>query len=141
MFELPAHSATPYCDHFGDVGIGMPPVPGPEPVLSERQSGILRALRNMNAASPESRQTTEALAQEAEGSWANPDGFKEPVSGLKRVGLIGTKNGRGGGCWLTSGGLALIDRIIDRESKRNNQPRVPTVSPLIPERAAPKILV
>jgi len=70
------------------------------PILSEQQENILKALYLLKAFHPGNRKSTRAVALRADGSEANPEAFKEPIAELKRLGLVETKEGRGGGCWL-----------------------------------------
>jgi hypothetical protein len=81
------------------------------PALSDRQYDLLEALYRAKAFHADAKQTTLEVAQKAEGPGVNPEAFKEPITGLKRLGLVDTKEGRGGGCWLTSSGRRLIKQI------------------------------
>jgi hypothetical protein len=82
-----------------------------ELALSERQSNLLEALYLMKAFHPDVRQTILAIAQKAEGREVNPEAFKEPMVALKRLGLVETRQGRGGGCWLSPSGRQYIQQI------------------------------
>jgi Mn-dependent DtxR family transcriptional regulator len=81
------------------------------PALSDRQYDLLEALYRAKAFHADAKQTTLEVAQKAEGPGVNPEAFKEPIAGLKRLRLVDTKEGRGGGCWLTSSGRRLIKQI------------------------------
>jgi hypothetical protein len=81
------------------------------PALSNRQYDLLEALYRMNAFHADAKQTTLDVAQKAEGPEVNPEAFKEPIAELKRLKYVDTKEGRGGGCWLTSSGRRLIKKI------------------------------
>jgi hypothetical protein len=85
------------------------------PPLSRRQYDILAALLLLNATSPDKRRSTAEITTKAEGIEANPEGFKEPMAGLRALGLIATKEGRGGGCWLTPKGKDLAKQISNRK--------------------------
>jgi hypothetical protein len=79
--------------------------------LSPRQYYILKSLLLLGATSANTRCTTEKIAKRAEGNAANPVQFKEPVADLKRRNLIRTKEGSGGGCWLTQPGQQLAEKL------------------------------
>ena len=42
---------------------------------------------------------------------AEPVHYKEPIASLKKDGFIRTKSGRGGGCWLTTEGRDLANKL------------------------------
>ena len=81
------------------------------PALSERQYLILQSLLEMNATSASNRCTTDKIAKRAEGAKANPVQFKVPIANLKRRKLVHTKEGRGGGCWLTTSGKTIAEKL------------------------------
>lgn len=83
-------------------------------VLSERQYEILQAMSILKATDPARRKTTEEIAEAAEGRECNPEVFKRPIADLKRRGLVATKDGRGGGCWLTNTGRSLLEQLKKR---------------------------
>jgi predicted transcriptional regulator len=82
-----------------------------DPALSDRQYNLLQAMYELEAFHADSKQTTLAIANKAEGPNVNPETFKEPIAELKRLGLVDTKEGRKGGCWLTSKGKRLIKKV------------------------------
>jgi hypothetical protein len=82
-----------------------------QPALSDRQYETLDALLDLKAFDPAHKATTPEIAKRAVGASAYPKWFKKAIAGLKRLGLVGTKEGRGGGCWLTPAGRAFIQRI------------------------------
>ncbi len=91
---------------------------GTNPALSERQYNILEALKLLDATGPEDRRCTAEIAAKAEGTRKHTATFKQAVSELARRGLVGTKDGRGGGVWLTTNGHVLIDHIISKRLKK-----------------------
>ncbi|MEN6408008.1 MAG: hypothetical protein ABFC77_16255, partial [Thermoguttaceae bacterium] len=44
------------------------------------------------------------IAVKAAGQLSDPNQYKEVIAELKRLGYLDTKEGRGGGCWLTAAG-------------------------------------
>ncbi len=82
------------------------------PVLSERQYNILVAMLEMEALSPDTRWTAEEIAKKSEGR--DVQAVKESIAALRKMEFIGTKEGRGGGCWLTAYGLEVAHRIARR---------------------------
>jgi hypothetical protein len=81
-----------------------------DPPLSERQLEVLEALHQLKAFDSNTRRTTDNVAVRVGGKDANPACFKEPIVELTSLGLVGTKQGRGGGCWLTAKGKERIER-------------------------------
>jgi hypothetical protein len=73
--------------------------------LSQRQHYILAALRKVGAIDDAHLVKTATIAELAEGKGSDPAAFKEPISALVKMGLVATKEGRGGGAWLTSSGV------------------------------------
>jgi len=113
-------SATlvPPLDAF-DQDIGATPiaqelVEKPSPALSNRKMYILQAMFLAGAFTADSRMTTDRIAKVAEGPEADPNGFKESIAELRRAQLIETKQGRGGGCWLTAEGRGIAKMILKR---------------------------
>jgi hypothetical protein len=84
------------------------------PALSAKQYRFLQALAVLKAFAPESRCTTEDAVARAEGTGADSASFKAAVAQLAELKLIETKTGRGGGCWLTGEGRALLEKIKKR---------------------------
>jgi DNA-binding IscR family transcriptional regulator len=82
--------------------------------LNERQYDILEAMLILKATDPARKKTTEEIAIAAEGSESNPEAFKHPIANLKRRGLVATRGGRGGGCWLTPSGRSLAEQLKKR---------------------------
>jgi len=80
--------------------------------LSDRQNNILQAMWELKALDQSSRRSTEEIAVRAEGPNASPEGFKAAIADLQQRGLIDTKVGRGGGCWLLPRGIELIQNGV-----------------------------
>jgi hypothetical protein len=105
-------------DAAESVFIGLPVAPAvvgakpaeAVPVLSQRQYYILQAMLRLGATSPDTLRTTIEIAKKADPD-ADPDAFKEPIADLKKRNFIATKEGRGGGCWLTPEGLTLARHL------------------------------
>ena len=81
------------------------------PVLSDRQYLILKTMKLLKAVSADSRCATDEIAKKAEGLEAAPVQFKGPIATLKSLGFLKTKEGRGGGCWLTGDGLRWAEKL------------------------------
>lgn len=86
-------------------------LPSAVPKLSERQYLIIQAMLELKALAPNSRRKSPEIAQRAEGKQTRVDNFKDPIAALEKLGLIATKEGRGGGCWLTDEGLRLAQSL------------------------------
>ena len=84
---------------------------GIDPLLSDRQRFILRAMLELKAFDSDSLQSTSEIAKRAESAGANPELLKEAIADLQKKGLIGTKVGRGGGCWLTEDGRLRAEKL------------------------------
>ena len=54
---------------------------------------------------------SQEVAEKAEGLNANTNAFKEPAANLRRQGYIDTKEGRGGGSWLTKSGQDVAKKL------------------------------
>lgn len=85
------------------------------PALSVRQYEVLEAMLDLEALTADRRCTTAEIAKTATGT-IDADAFKESIADLKKRGLIATKEGRGGGCWLTPEG-AHVARRLSGEAK------------------------
>jgi hypothetical protein len=81
------------------------------PALSQRQYDILQALLELHATSADKRRPTMDIAKRAEGIEADPEGYKQPIAELATLGFVSTKEGRGGGCWLTAKGRAVAEQL------------------------------
>src|SRR5262249_45426368 len=81
-----------------------------DPALSELQYDILEALRHLKGIDSEKRKTAAKIASSVGGD-ATGNSCKVPLATLKSLGLVQSKEGRGGGSWLTARGQELIDRV------------------------------
>jgi hypothetical protein len=75
------------------------------PTLDQKDIVVLKALLKLGAVDSESRKTQAKIVESAWGRGADSDSCKRPCAKLKRLGLIDTKEGPGGGSWLTPEGL------------------------------------
>ena len=86
---------------------GIPASDENEPALGDRQYDVLDTLYDLKAFSPDTKQTTEAVAKKLD---VNAPALKEPVADLvKKKKLVDRKRGRAGGLWLNSLGKALVE--------------------------------
>jgi hypothetical protein len=74
------------------------------PRITPTHKKILAALRKLKAFNYDSRKTILKMAQKIDQHVVEVDNFKVPVAELKRMGLVGTLRGAGGGIWLTLAG-------------------------------------
>jgi len=86
------------------------------PTLSHRQSYLLQALFELGAFSAPLRVTTREVAKKTEGS-LDASVFRKPIGHLKRLRLVEVKEGRGGGCWLSEGGKAVVTGCLKSRLK------------------------
>ena len=94
-----------------------------KPRLAPRQECILIAMLEMDAVSEEKRKAIAAIREQAEGTPSEQSTFKDLVAELSRRGLVRTKRGRGGGCWLTPEGLATAreeQRRLDGDDRTSD---------------------
>jgi hypothetical protein len=82
-----------------------------ESTLCERGKLVLTVLLRNQAFDSDRLQTTTFITAKATGPSADPNGFKHVISKLKSLRLIETKEGRGGGCWLTPKGRLRAEKI------------------------------
>jgi hypothetical protein len=78
--------------------------------LTELETEILQALYQLGATDKGKRKNAAKIA-DAIGGDATSQACKAPIANLKRKGLIDTKEGSGGGCWLLPAGVALVEQI------------------------------
>jgi hypothetical protein len=84
-------------------------------LLSRRQQDILVVLQELEAFDSDSRQSTEEIARRVTGKRnADPGPFKEPIAELHKKGLVDSKEGRGGGVWLTPAGKIRSEHLRKR---------------------------
>lgn len=83
---------------------------GDEP-FSDRAQEVLVAMLHLKAVDSDSRQSTAAIAARAMGSAADANSLKPVMSELATRKLIQTREGRGGGCWLTEAGQRRAERL------------------------------
>jgi len=76
--------------------------------LGDRQRDCLRVLAERKAIDADSRMTAEQLAPAVLGKGGQPEALKVPLADLAARGLVESKSGRGGGCWLSECGRALL---------------------------------
>jgi len=79
--------------------------------LTDRDQWILKALFELAAFDHEHRKSTAKVVAKAAGGQADPGQYKEVVSDLKTRGLVDTKEGRGGGIWLTARGCKHAEKL------------------------------
>jgi hypothetical protein len=82
-----------------------------EVALGERAQLALKVLLDKEAFASDHRQRTEDIVVAAIGKSADANQFKEVIAGLKRLGYVDTKEGRGGGCWLTTSGRMRAEKL------------------------------
>ena len=80
--------------------------------LMDRHRRILQAMLELRAVSEASRRTQDDIAERAEGVTTPNATFKAKVAELRRRQFVATKEGRGGGCWLTELGRTVADEVI-----------------------------
>ncbi|MFL5240595.1 MAG: hypothetical protein ACJ8FY_00680 [Gemmataceae bacterium] len=85
--------------------------PADEP-LSDRAQEVLVAMLQLKAVDSDSRQSTAAIAARALGAEADANALKIVMSDLATRQLIQTREGRGGGCWLTEAGRRRAEKLI-----------------------------
>lgn len=79
--------------------------------LSPKQQDGLVAMLELRCFDSDSRKPIEEIAKRAAGDHVDPETFKQAMTTLRRVGLVGTKVGRGGGCWLTNLGKVRAEKL------------------------------
>ena len=81
------------------------------PVLSPKAYLILQALLQLGAISSDKRQTTTETTKKAEGKSGDPSTYKKTVAALRDEGYLAIREGRGGGCWLTTSGKTIAEKL------------------------------
>ena len=87
-----------------------PPIPAEVP-LGERARLVLTVLREGKAFDSDHRMRTADIACKAAGAMTDPNPYKEVIAELKRLRYVDTKEGRGGGCWLTVAGQQRVEKL------------------------------
>lgn len=85
-----------------------------EPVdepLSERAQLVLVAMLQLGAVDSDTRQPTAGITTRAMGHEADANSLKPVMSELATRKLIQTREGRGGGCWLTEAGKRRAEKL------------------------------
>jgi hypothetical protein len=88
--------------------------PDEEPGPHNHAGKILIQLLNYGADCYEKRLTTEKIARRfptRAGEAIDPNNLKRPMAKLNGMGLVETRDGRGGGCWLSPSGKTAALRI------------------------------
>lgn len=100
-------------DGEGKDGVGSTPAdenPEGSP-LAERARLVLQVLLRGEAFDSDHRMRTADIALKAAGKTADPNQYKEVIADLKGRYFIDTKEGRGGGCWLTALGRSRAEKL------------------------------
>ena len=84
--------------------------PHDEP-LNDRARHVLEAMLVLDAVDSDRRQSTGDIVKKALGNNADANAMKSVMAELNSCGLVGSKTGRGGGCWLTSAGLLRAEKL------------------------------
>jgi hypothetical protein len=114
--ELPPDAPATRKDQDPDPPIhANGPIPSISPVplvLSDRQRDVLKVMFKAVAFDIDQRMTAQEITDAVCGRGrGDPDSFKRPIAGLKHLRLIATKEGSGGGCWLTDAGRKLAETV------------------------------
>jgi hypothetical protein len=79
--------------------------------LSERAQLVLVAMLELGAVDSDSRKPTARITTRAMGAEADANSLKPVMSELATRQLIQTREGRGGGCWLTEAGKRRAEKL------------------------------
>jgi len=79
--------------------------------LNERSQLVLVAMLELTALDSDRRRSTEEIGAKAIGDGADPNSLKGVMADLKTRGLIDSKTGRTGGCWLTDKGRMRAEKL------------------------------
>jgi hypothetical protein len=82
--------------------------PSPWDRLTDRQRGIMLALRDLAAVDADRRRSAVEIAEHAEGPGVTPENLKHALAALVKAGLLAARRGPSGGYWITLAGLALL---------------------------------
>jgi len=80
----------------------------PQKVLTDRERDVLTAMEQLEAFDSDHRQSTEQIARRAGHDF---NSLKPVMRDLKDHGFLETREGRGGGCWLTEKGRARSEAL------------------------------
>jgi hypothetical protein len=95
----------------GAIRAALPDRPVEEEPLSDRAQEVLVSMLQLKAVDSDSRQSTAAIAARAMGAEADANSLKPVMSELATRQLIQTREGRGGGCWLTGAGKLRAEKL------------------------------
>lgn len=79
--------------------------------LSERAQAMLVAMLELNALDADRRRATSAITAKALGPGLDGNSLKPVIAELTTRGLTETRQGRGGGCWLTDNGRLRAEKL------------------------------
>jgi len=79
--------------------------------LAEREQNFLVALLELGAFDSDTRTTTPKAVSRAAGKGESPECYKRVVTNLRERGLLKTKQGGGGGVWLTAAGRKRAEKL------------------------------
>ena len=85
-----------------------------DPITPDYHEEILQALLELNAFGRNSRRPTREVCKRALGPDCDPAILKRPIKRLCDMGLVQTKDGKGGGVWLTPKGREMAEEIAKR---------------------------
>lgn len=85
--------------------------------LAERAQTMLVAMLERNLFDSDHRQSTAEIAVKAFGDVADSNALKRVMANLKACNLIASKQGRGGGFWLTKDGKKRAEKLKNRSLK------------------------
>ncbi len=132
LLVQPPHSVPPTggpSSPAQPTGISGEAKPASELPLVDRELDVLQALCELNALDEDSRVTANAIAKKATGD-EEPDRVKREIANLARLECVASKEGRGGGSWITERGQAWLvtKRPSVVEALRNSDHSSATVS-------------
>ena len=82
-----------------------------EEPLCERSQLMLMAMLELEAVDSDRRKTTEEVVLKACGKTADANALKGVMAELKKIGLVESKRGSGGGYWLTDSGRSRASKL------------------------------
>jgi hypothetical protein len=102
---MPTATNTEQDEENGRIGFPIPPH------LNGRDREVLKVLLDGEAFDSDHLMRTADIALKAAGKAADPNQYKEVIVKLKTLGYVETKEGRGGGCWLTAPGRQRAEKL------------------------------